>query len=148
MISRFEFLYIKERIKKIENILFEYETTNKVYQAWDRWIHLTPQEKEEEQEKWNKYYKECKESFWGKAFFWLRERFYSNVLVKKTIEFLKQEAERRGVVPIKKPDGVDPQELVILINPYYRLKGELESLKKTYEEYRGVYERNSDNSLD
>lgn len=148
MISRFEFLYIKEKIKKIENILFEYEMKSEVYRAWDRYIHLTAQEKEEIENKWNNYYQNCKNSFWGKAFFYLKEKFFSFVLIKKTIDILRDLANKRNIKPLPKPDSIDPFELKTKINSYYRLKSELNGLKKIYEEYSGVYERGADNSLD
>jgi hypothetical protein len=147
MISRFEFLYIKARIKKIEDKLFEFEATNPLYQEWEKWIHLNKQEQEEILAKWDKYYEECKNSFWGKSFFYLREKFKQGINIKGFVERLKEEAKKRNIQPLKKPEGIDPFELFYSeqLNRYKSLKSELAKLKEVYDEYLPVYGRSDDN---
>jgi hypothetical protein len=147
MISRFEFLYIKSRIEKIEKRLFDFETESPLYEEWDKWLHLNKQEQGEVLARWDKYYEECRNSFWGKAFFYLKEKFYQGVNIKILVEKIKKEAEKRNIQPVKKPDGLDPFELFYnqKLNTYRTLKSDLAKLKDLYNEFLPVYGRSEDN---
>ena len=110
--------------------------------GWDRWTHLNQQEKDEVSSQWDNYYLKCKNSYWGKLFWSLRPLFQKGQVeaVKKIIAASKFVKE----LMIEKLEEIDPKELEIKIWSYFTVKHDLEKLKETYEEYKGVYEKGAD----
>lgn len=146
MIKKSEYLYLKSQLETLEQKLFEFETTSEVYREWEKWKHLNNQEREELEGKWGKYYEDCKNNFWGKAYHSTAKLFKDGLYdvarrkIKAIIEWEKNHPQKKT----PKIDGMDPYELKQKIARYFELKKKVEQLKKTIEEYEPVYEKQKD----
>ena len=160
MISKFEWLYVKAKIKKLGEQIAHFEAgetlektwdeirqvyieeykpdSKEIYEKWQKWSHMTSNEKATLIHEWNKYYMDCSNSQSGKMFWSLYPRFKKGdwLGIKEEVEKYKQEEKQPK---IKKPSSIDPSELVASMGKYFEAKSELRQLRKTYDEYQDVY---------
>lgn len=160
MISRYEWLYIKGRIAKIEDILRHYEQgqiknpdykeedfanlqkmewiPDTTYDRWRNYMALPEATREKLTKDWDEYYKKCRNNDYGKLFFSMRQAFR-----EQNISLLKEMVAKSHTLTaphIVKPSTIDPNELIEKMEPYFMMKGSLRKLKVTYDEYEKVYQ--------
>jgi len=137
MISRFEYLYLESKVKKLEDILFTYEFEDKTYLAYQKWLRLDPEQKNRIIKEWNDYYKKCQDSEIGKLFQEARIALKAKQWDK--VKELSNKAKEMEFVPITKPSSIDPYFFEHELSGYYLTKSKLKDLKNTVDEYKTVY---------
>lgn len=155
MLTRYEYLYTKNKAKKLSDKLFEFENGRMwdekkkefkdvdTYKKYLIYVNYSEKEKNELKDKWNAYYQECAKSPYGKIF-WAMKPLYFLKDIPAIKELAKKAKELFGVAPIKKPSSVDPFELLMSIASYHTLRYELKVLNDIVDEYQPIYEKSDD----
>lgn len=157
MLTRYEYLYTKNKAKKLNDKLFDFKNgrvwdeKKKEFQEVDTYKKYLiyagyPESKKQElKEKWNAYYKKCAESPYGKIF-WAMKSLYFIKDMEGIKKLVKKSKELIDVTPITKPSSIDPFELLMQISSYNLLKYELKILNDLIDEYSPIYEKQSETS--
>lgn len=138
MISRNEFIYIKNKLQDVEQRILEIEVSSELYKKWDKFNSMSESDKQLLMQKWDKYYEDCRNGYWGKRFFTTKEKF----LVGEKIE------TEDSTQPLhQKPSSLDPLELFIKMEPYFELNRKKRELENQYNEYKDVFETKNNDGL-
>lgn len=139
MISRNEFLYTRIKLEELKETMSDIEFKSETYSKWAKWLKLPQDEKDKLENSWNEYYKKCADSPWGRCFFEARSAFKKGIATKKVIEERMSQVEETPKIPM--PSSIDPALLLIEVRPYFAISSKVRELQKTYDEYKGVYEK-------
>lgn len=138
MISRNEFMYVKNKLQDVEQRLMEMEVNSETYKKWDKFNGMSEIEKQLLMQKWDTYYKDCREGYWGQRFFTMKQKFLSGE---------PMEPEDSTQAMHTKPSSLDPLELLIKMEPYFELKRKKRELQNQYDEYKDVFEAGKEDKL-
>lgn len=154
MISRFEFLYLKSQIKKIQSVLDililgvydkkdpRYETYRQ-YLLWKEFNELPWGRQSEIRAMWADYYTQCSRSEAGKRFWQAKDAgmVRDTSKVKDLANEAKLDIELKLTKDIPRPGEFDPDELNRKMRWVTDLQEEKERLVAQYNEYKDVYEK-------
>lgn len=154
MISRYEFLYVKSQIKKIQESLDilvmgvydkqdpRYETYRQ-YLLWKEFNQLPWGRQEEIRAMWAAYYTKCSQSPAGKRF-WEAKNAGLRKDTRKVMDLAneaKLDLELKLTKNIPRPGEFDPDELNRKMHWIRDMQKEKEILVAQYNEYKDVYEK-------
>lgn len=142
MISRNEFLYTKKKMNDTSNLIFDMEMKSDMYKKYEKFNAMSELEKDALLEKWDEFYKDCREGYYGKMYFSMREHF-NNGLIDEIKRIAKEVKESK--VPFRVgPTTIDPRDLLLKMEPYFALLSRLKELTATYNEYKDIFEKKED----
>ncbi len=144
MISRYEYLYIKSKIKNMENVIFEYQNGS-TYATWEKYLALNDTQKKELEDNWDKYYQDIRNGYYAKQANKAAQAFKINGGIQSTriVKEIVEEVRQSKVPYIKKPSSIDPEELKMKMHSYFVYINKLNQMKKLVEEFSPVYEGKS-----
>lgn len=145
MISKYEYLYAKKKKDDLTFKLIEYEAKSNVYAMWKKWESMSPSEKHDLIEKWDKYYAACNDSYYGKKYQEARGYFSGWVKtgdkeIKAKLMTIVNEVKQSDIPFIKKPSTIDPRELERKMLRYFEVKKKQQEYKDLFDEYEAIFE--------
>lgn len=108
------------------------ERESDLIKKWNVYIHLTQSEMSELKSKWAKYYKDCRSTKVYSLFRKQSEAF--RLGDKQTVLDIAKEMGRireAGEFECQKPSSIDPEEMRMRLQPYWKVKDLLEGTNKS-----------------
>lgn len=163
MISRNEYFYLKEQLKKKEQAQCQFWLTDEVLK-WNKLCHMTPEDRAKLYQEWDKYYSDVKNtpSYVGYRKMKLAFNNYKDQMSKltpeemaglveerKSIAELRAEATKRLAEGnyLRKPSSVSPYELEKVEDKLKKMQTEIDQDKAVIEDHKAVYERNNETEI-
>lgn len=145
MISRNEYLYVRNRVANLTMRLTEFEVRSEIYQMFRKWEVMTQEEKDRLIKVWDDYYKQCREGFYGQQY---KEAAYCSKMYTKThsgewkerLDNIVRDVTESKEPFLKKPSSIDPRDFPSRLYGYYAMVRQLREYKDIVQEYAPVYE--------
>lgn len=148
MISKAEYFYMKGRLEKMENAVFQYQINSDVHVQWQELKTIPLEEKNRRMEEWSYYYQTVRNSPIGLL---MREMAqacnFGSGANRDTLARVRAIVTRaEGALNetnriLKKPKHGDPAYIEYKISAFQMLQSEVIKTKLLLGEYRDAYEK-------
>lgn len=147
MISKNQYEYYKSKLRKLGQMVFEFEATNEAYQALQAYNDMPQSKKEQLHKKWDDYYVQCSMSEAANLFREMNKAYNVKDKTRVAEILAKSKKWQESGKRIPKPSSIDPSNFHLLLKDYYAMLTKIQEYKDILEDSQDVYDKKAESLL-